>query len=362
MRPLLRGLALAAFTALATLDTVAVEAQTVSLRRRSAPPNDSLIARVYSADANEVRRMVLQWREREEQLVRELRAANEADFPTRRRIEEQLAMNARNGFTMMSAIESRCSNTPSSAGYIGLNLDMQGRVVDREVRDVSAVVTSVEAGSPAERAGLRAQDRLLLLGGLSPERFDDVGALLVPGRTITVRIERDGAPREIPVVVARRAEGFGAACDELSRALMPMRIPDSRRIIVRDGGESRRNVLVETRENRPTELPGEMSVFVFNSDVEKGFFGGAEFRKLDADWGEVLGVKQGVIVGAVAAGSAAAIAGLKSGDVVTLIEKEDATSPGDLVRRLSSQSGSEAKLTVVRGRERRTVTMRWGPR
>ena len=45
MRPLLRGLALAACTALASLDTVAVEAQTVSLRRRSAPPTSIWRAR-----------------------------------------------------------------------------------------------------------------------------------------------------------------------------------------------------------------------------------------------------------------------------------------------------------------------------
>ncbi len=362
MRPIVRGALLAGLATLVWLDSRALEAQQVRVRTRSSATSDSLIARIFASDANEVRRIVSQWREREEQLVRELRAVNESDFVARRRIEDQLAMNARDGFTMMSAIETRCSNTPASAGYLGVNLDMQGRVVDREVRELTASVTSVEVGSPAERAGLRPQDRLLMIGGLSPERFDDVGALLVPGRTLTLRIERDGTQRDVPLVVARRAEGFGAACDEFSRALMPMRLPGMGTIVMRDG-ESKRRVLVEAREGgRAPELPGEMAVFVFNSDVEKGFFGGAEFRRLDADWGEVLGVKQGVIVGAVAAGSAAAISGLKSGDVITQVEKDSATSPGDLVHRLSTQAGSEAKLTVVRARERRTVTLRWGPR
>jgi S1-C subfamily serine protease len=128
---------------------------------------------------------------------------------------------------------------------------------------------------------------------------------------------------------------------------------------------------VETRENAPGReiAPGqgeEMRFFIFAPGAENktavAFFAGAEFRALDADWGEVLGVRQGVIVNEVADGSSAAQAGLKGGDVITALGRSPVASPVTLVQMLGTMEGTEATLSVVRGRERKTVTLRWGPR
>jgi len=360
----------------------AAGAQQVRVLERTQVRNDSLLDRILTADVDEVKRVVSAWRERESDLMRELRASERTDASTRRRLEEQLALHARDGFAIMSAIQARCieERVPRPAGYLGLNLTNIWAMEGERPRALGTTVTSIEPGSPAERAGVQRNDKVLSLGGLDArERTPDVSGLLVPGRNMVVRIERGGVARDVTIAVAKRPEGFGESCGEFERALIPMRIPGPGRIIVSEPGTGTGRVLVETRETEPRRDPAremgretgreqgeEMRFFIFGPGAENktsvGFFAGAEFRMLDADWGEVLGVKQGVIVNEVANGSVCAQAGLKGGDVVTAVGRTPVASPAMLVQMLGAMDGTEATLRVVRGRERKTVTLKWGPR
>lgn len=348
-------------------------AQQVRVLERTQVRNDSLLDRILTANVEEVKRVVASWRDREGQLVREIRASGANDTETRRRLEEQLSLHARDGFAIMSAIQARCMDerVPRPAGYLGLNLTSSGTIENGNFKSLGTMVTSVEPGSPAERAGVKRDDKVLSLAGLDArERTPDVSSLLVPGRNMTVRVERDGAVRDIAIKVAPRPEGFGESCGEFERALIPMRIPGPGRVIVEEQGGGERRVLIESRENvrRGEPLPEgqETRFFIFGPGAENktavAFFAGAEFRTLDADWSEVFGLRQGVIVNEVATGSVAAQAGLKGGDVVTAIGRSPVASPVMLVQMLGAINGTEATLSVVRGRERRTVTLKWGPR
>jgi len=74
---------------------------------------------------------------------------------------------------------------------------------------VPATVGKILPDSPAQRAGLRAGDRILAVGG---EPVQDFPALVKrvqpsPGKTLTLRIERDGAARDVPVEVEAQREG-----------------------------------------------------------------------------------------------------------------------------------------------------------
>lgn len=83
--------------------------------------------------------------------------------------------------------------------WAGLELHVVG---GREIR-----VLSVEAGGPAERAGLRRRDRLVAFDGREIESLDVFGALFRgkrPGERITLRIDRDGTVREVVVVLGGR--------------------------------------------------------------------------------------------------------------------------------------------------------------
>ncbi|MFQ3623570.1 MAG: RIP metalloprotease RseP [Acetobacteraceae bacterium] len=61
--------------------------------------------------------------------------------------------------------------------------------------DTAAVITAVQPGSAAERAGLAPGDRVLAIDGRSVRRFEDVQAIvrLRPGQALTVAVARDGA-------------------------------------------------------------------------------------------------------------------------------------------------------------------------
>lgn len=358
------ALALAGALFLLALPSAGADAQNVRIVQRESIRSDSLAERVLTASVTDVRRMVTQWREREAQIVRQLRETTESDVATRRRLAEELATLTRDGFALMSAIESRCLDevTPSHDGYLGVYVEQQFSVAGDGVRSGLASLTSVEPGSPADAAGLRAGDRLVTIGGRDArERLPELADLLVPGRTIAVRVERDGRTLDRSVVVKRRPDAFGRSCGEFDAMLEPLRMAAPGRIFVeRQGGE------VARRDPLPRTEPQELRFFVFTpgGDVAntRAFFAGAEFRPLDDDWREVLGVKQGVIVNEVAVGSAAAQAGLRGGDVVTTVDRSPVNSPMSLVQLLGMIERGEAALTVVRKKEQKTLTLRWGQR
>jgi membrane-associated protease RseP (regulator of RpoE activity) len=75
-------------------------------------------------------------------------------------------------------------------------------------------VAAVIAGSPAEAAGLKANDRIVKADGAEMERRDQWSAWLSsrkPGDAATLTIERDGGLRDVKVTVAARGTAATAA-------------------------------------------------------------------------------------------------------------------------------------------------------
>ena len=96
---------------------------------------------------------------------------------------------------------------------------------------------------------------------------------------------------------------------------------------------------------------------------EFAYYNGAQLRQLDDDWRNVLGIRsgtEGVLVNEVAPGSAAAAAGLRSGDVIVSVDGTAATSPLVVVRLLSLDDRPESRLRVIRARDTRTVVITRG--
>ena len=70
-----------------------------------------------------------------------------------------------------------------------------------------------------------------------------------------------------------------------------------------------------------------------------------------------FGVKQGVLVSEVAAGSAGEMAGIKAGDVITTVRGQTVASSGDVVRELrEAESGASVEIRVMRDRKEVTLT------
>lgn len=98
-------------------------------------------------------------------------------------------------------------------GFLGVSM----QPLDRELADylgapdlAGVMLNSVVADSPAERAGLQIGDILIRLDGIGieAEKDEDLGAFqrsvaaLAPGREIALAVWREGATREVTVVIA----------------------------------------------------------------------------------------------------------------------------------------------------------------
>ena len=93
--------------------------------------------------------------------------------------------------------ELRATGTVDRAFYTGLNV-LTPRAAQRLGLDPSRgiIVSSVDAGSPADRAGLRAYDLIVTIAGEAVRTNEDVQQRLVdnrPGDTVELGVVRDGA-------------------------------------------------------------------------------------------------------------------------------------------------------------------------
>jgi S1-C subfamily serine protease len=71
---------------------------------------------------------------------------------------------------------------------------------------------------------------------------------------------------------------------------------------------------------------------------------------------EYFGVKQGLLVSEVAAGSVAEAAGIKAGDVITSVRGQTVATSSDVVRELG-QAGSGASVEIRVTRNHKDVTL-----
>jgi hypothetical protein len=335
---------------------------------------DSIFVRFSRAEPEELLRQVTLLREREARLLTELRATSSTNVALQRQLTDQLAQLSRESFTLMSLVESRCATErgPRPEGYLGITLTSAAEVSPGRVRIERVDIESVDPGSPAQRGGLVAGDRVLSIAGRDfRQDIPDIDDLLQVGNRLGVRVERNGRERDLMVTVGRRVQNVDRSCRQFERVLQPLRMMGPGRILVESTGDGRtqrvevRSAPSPSREVRVAPVPDrERSFFIFAPGAagvtDIAFFGGAEFRPLSNDWREVLGMARGttgVIVSEVAPGSMAAQAGLRGGDVITAVGGAHATSPEVLVRLLSVSQQRDASLRVLRGKTTKTVVL-----
>ncbi len=403
------ALALATPLTMAAQQGVRVQGDTVMLVRRPFVRDTLHIRALTAANEIEVLRVVNELRAREARILQALRSTQLTRTAERRALEEELAKLSREAFTVMSVIESRCLESRASApnGYLGLTITTDVVVRDSNATVQRSFVSSVEPGSPAERAGVVSGDLLVSIAGLDAmDELPELPSKLEPGRKIDVVVERRGRPLTLDVTVAQRPQRFDRSCPQFERAIQPLRMGGAARVWVQDSTDRNGNRVMymittpgspappaspavattprpatprapavaataptpPTPATAPTPL-APPAVVAFGTTTggasSVSYFAGAQFRALDDDWRAVLGLKPGttgVLVNEVAPGSPAAQSGLRVGDVVTSIDGTAASSPFVVVRLLGLNEQAQASLRVMRAREPRVVQFRWGRR
>jgi len=216
-----------------------------------------------------------------------------------------------------------------------LSLIGPGSSIGITVRDseTGVVVQSVRADTPASRAGVKEGDVVTQFDGERARSAAQVTRLVretAPGRMVKITVLRNGASTTLDI-------------SPESRGSDGVQFPD----IARDF-QHRFEVLPRDF-NFEFADPG----FPFSSQRRLG----VTVTPLSEQLADYFGVKQGVLVTEVTAGSVAEAAVIKAGDVITTVRGQAIASSADVVRELGeADSGTSVEIRVTRNHKEVTVT------
>jgi len=204
-----------------------------------------------------------------------------------------------------------------------------------EGKETGVEIQEVRPDSPAEKAGLKRDDRIVLFDGervRSVRQFSRLVQETPPGRTVKATIVRGGQQKDVEITPreGRGTIGGGGILDG-DRFAGRMPNPD----MFRDRFPF----------NFDFDLPGALS----------GRRLGVEVDGLSNQLAQYFGVKEGVLVRSVTDGSPASRAGLKAGDVITTVDGQPTRSREDLVRALRDAKGDELTIGIVREKKESSV-------
>jgi serine protease Do len=201
-----------------------------------------------------------------------------------------------------------------SRGRIGVTIQEVSALLAENFgldRPRGAAVSSVEAGGPADKAGVKPQDVILSVNGRAIEHSNQVPAIIAaikPGGKADLEVWRDRAVKHITVTV-----------DELKESAT----------VARAGGGGRSADAIDRLG---------LSVRVLTADEKQQLHTGGSLIVVDAD-------------------GAAADAGIRSGDVILAANRVRVASIEEL-RRAVKGSGRTASLLVQRGDQQMIVAIR----
>ena len=213
-----------------------------------------------------------------------------------------------------------------------LSLVGPGSSIGITVRDSDSgvLVERVRTETPASRAGVKEGDIVTEFDGekaRSAAQFTRLVRETAPGRTVKMTVLRNGASTTVDISPENRGDSI--------------RFPD----VARD---------FQRFQIQPPDLNFDFAEpFRFYSSRRLG----VTVTPLSDQLAAYFGVKQGVLVSEVQAGSVAGAAGIKAGDVITTVRGQTVTSSGDVLRELGEAgSGASVEIRVTRDHKEITLT------
>lgn len=245
------------------------------------------------------------------------------------------------------------------SGWFGVRISDQALIDEHgnAFFDSYPVITQVEAGSPAEKAGVQPGDVLMSFnshdmrgGSMQLSKWLKVGSPFI------LRIRRNDKIRVVKGTLGTRPK------DWEENMVVELSLPE---IMEQRTGSVARPSVRRAAVLRP-RMPAPEPLTVLPPALGLGGgvypFAGAEFTALNPDLCEALGVKpEGVFVTSVSEGSPARVAGLRGGDVVVKADTFRIDSPIDLVQAIKTADESDQMvvLQIVRKHRAQSVILRW---
>ena len=340
----------------------------VIVRRDSLGRGDSTYMRVTinGVAIDQMVNELLHAKAMEETTARALREAANSDPVRREELQAKLSELAQRSARLMSNIELQCTRgAPAADGYMGItytDVTAPGSdAIDPPPVEGRPVLISVEPGSPAAKAGLRRGDVLFSVGGQDTRQSLSLATILKPGNRVAVKFKRDGAAKDVTVLVAKRPDGYGpSSClgvedligrereAPLARFFRTPRLP----------GSGAPQAVMVSPEMPAIAGPGNF-VFSLTPAFGGSSVAGAVMQVVDDDWRDLLGVDKGLVIVNVATGSPANESGLHKGDVIVSADDTPVTTMVSLRRLMNAADGKSIKLQVVRKGKTQTVMLRW---
>lgn len=305
---------------------------------------DSCTARALRDLARQIERLRLQY-------------DSASSVEARRAMERAMRDLSRERANVMAAQRAQISMMQRPSGWLGVMLSGQVQFEQKDGRELMRyleypVIETVEAASPAERAGVEAQDRLLSLDGQDvTQGTEPFAKLLRPGRRLTLRVRRGDTDKTLNLTVGRRPMGDAGSWS--FRFTEPPRPPEP--------WSSTGAVTVPVAPLPPmiTLEPDPSHVMIEMRGPESAAVAGARVQRMVDDLRDYFGVRDGLLVLEVLRGTPAQRAGLRGGDVIVKADGRLVASPMALAHVLERSSDRVVKLDVVRKRKPLAVTLRW---
>ena len=213
-----------------------------------------------------------------------------------------------------------------------------------------ALVQSVEDGSAAAKAGIKAGDVIVEFDGERVRSAAQLRRLIQEtpaGRKVSIAVSRDG--QRMPLSVEPQDEGgaaFSRVLPRLEATVRPPRAPRAPR-----PPEPPRVFRTPTPDMRIPQME------LFRDGYTYSFNGGrlgVSTQTVSEQLAKHFGVERGVLVTDVRADSAASKAGLRAGDVITKVGSTAIDDTGDLMRAIGEAKG-EVSIEIVRDRKAQTL-------
>jgi S1-C subfamily serine protease len=262
------------------------------------------------------------------------------------------------------------AQTPASipeppTGWFGVTISDKA-LVDANFNaffDSYPVVSKVEPGSPAAKAGVMAGDALISFNSHDMRGSAlEMKSWLKPGAPFVLQLRRNDQIKQVRGTLVHRPEGW----EEVNVVEVTPTEQIQRRAGAIGGGPLRQQrVMIRTRMPSPESLLPRVLAPALGYGGGVYPFAGAEFTALSDDLSDVLGVKpEGVFVTNVMEGSPARMAGLRGGDVVLRADDMRIESPIDLVgairnAHMRNPTNHVIELQIIRKNKPQTVTLRW---
>lgn len=229
-----------------------------------------------------------------------------------------------------------------SVNYLGIGVKeiIGERAKELKLKEEAGVeVTRVDAGSPAEKAGLKAGDAVLEYQGNrveGTEQFVRFVRETPAGRVVKLKIVRGGASQNLTATIGERQNSIVGMS------------PKDRELVERDMARMRER-LKSMPEVRMPDIPH--AVMGWRSGML-----GIDGESIEGQLADYFGAKDGVLVRNVAKDMPAAKAGIKAGDIVLKVEENKVRSPRDITSAIrTAKNRKPLKVTVLRQKAEMTL-------